>query len=61
MLEKLECDRVELLLNGYPWKKKDVSNENKDKQYIGAVETLKSNKIRTNYYFDIVIKTIKDY
>ena len=40
-LEKLQCDRVGLLLNGHPWKKKDVRNENKDKQCIGAVESLR--------------------
>ena len=61
MLEKLQRDRVELLLHGAQWKKKRDRDIQKDNQCCGVVEKLKNGKLRSKRYLEIVIKIMGDY
>ena len=61
LMEKLQADRVELLLNGKPWKVKKPKDLTKDKVCTTMTKKLKDGEIRVDQYLSRVVEIMGNY
>ena len=61
MLEKLQMDRVALLLDGEPWKEKNSALQARDKACITLANKLSNGEVKVRQYLNRVIEIMGNY